>query len=108
MNNWDRNLIIANIGMNERQVKFIDEIAREMRFSGGKKPSRSRILSTFIKIIMSMKVDVSRVKSEKDVEERFFQAFRTKLDLLSLDIHGGVGLLRGGTKNVRNSISKSV
>ena len=75
MKNQNRNLLVANIGMNKRQIKFIDKIAREMRFCGGKKPSRSSILNTFIKIVMPMKIDVSRVKSEKETEERFLQAF---------------------------------
>ena len=65
--------------MNKRQIKFIDRIAREMRFCGGKKPSRSSILNTFIKIVMPMKIDVSRVKSEKEAEERFLQAFRNAI-----------------------------
>jgi hypothetical protein len=76
MKNQNRNLLVANIGMNRKQIKFIDEIAGEMRFSGGKKPSRSSILNTFIKIAMLMKPDISDIKSEKESEERFFQAFR--------------------------------
>ena len=67
---------MANIGLNRKQISFIDKIVREIRFSGGKKPSRSSILNTFIKIVMPMKIDVSRVKSEKETEERFLQAFR--------------------------------
>ena len=76
MKNQNRNLLVANIGMNKKQIKFIDEITREMRFSGGKKPSRSSILNTFIKIAMLMKPDMSGIRSEKESEERFFQAFR--------------------------------
>ena len=76
MKNKNRNFLVANVGVNRKQIKFIDEIAREMRFCGGKKPSRSSILNTFIKIVMPMKIDVSRVTSEKEAEERFLQAFR--------------------------------
>ena len=95
MNSRNKILIIANIGVNKKQIKFIDGIAREMRFSGGKKPSRSCILNTFIKIVMAMRVDVSGIKSEKGAEEKFFQAFK-------LDLKTGRG------KNERNFISKSV
>jgi len=63
--NQNRNLLVASIGMGEKQVSFIDEIAREMRFSGGREPSRSSILNTFIRIAMVTKFYVSGVKSEK-------------------------------------------
>lgn len=76
MKNQNRNLLMANIGMNKKQIKFIDEIVREIRFSGGKKPPRSSIVNTFIKIAMLIKLDISGVKSEKEAEKRFFQAFR--------------------------------
>ncbi|MBA7546773.1 hypothetical protein ES705_39170 [subsurface metagenome] len=76
MRNQNKNSLVANIGLNRKQISFIDKIVREIRFSGGKKPSRSSILNTFIKIVMPMKIDVSRVKSEKETEERFLQAFR--------------------------------
>jgi len=75
MKNKNRNFLVANIGVNREQIKFIDEIAREIRFSGGKKPSRSSIVNTFIKIAMLINFDISRVRSEKEAEERFFQAF---------------------------------
>ncbi len=76
MKNQNKNLLMANIGMNKKQIKFIDEIVGEIRFSGGKKPPRSSIVNIFIKIAMLIKFDISGVKSEKEAEERFLQAFR--------------------------------
>lgn len=76
MRNQNKNSLVANIGLNRKQISFLDKIVREIRFSGGRKPSRSSILNAFIKIAMCMKFDVSGVKSEKDFEERFFQAFK--------------------------------
>ena len=67
---------MANIGLNRKQISFIDKIVREIRFSGGRKPSRSSIVMIFTKIAMCMKFDVSGIKSEKETEERFLQALR--------------------------------
>lgn len=85
---------MANIGLNSKQISFIDKIVREIRFSGGKKPSRSSIVRTFTKIAMLLRPDVSGIRSEKESEKRFFQAFK-------------IGSNKGG-KNDRNSISKSI
>ena len=67
---------MVNVRKNRKQISFLDKKAREMRFSGGKKPSRSSILITFIKIAMLLKPDMSGIRSERESEERFFQAFR--------------------------------
>ena len=76
MKNQNKNSLVANIGLNKKQISFIDKIVREIRFSGGRKPSRSSIVRIFTKIAMCMKFDVSGIKSEKDFEERFSQAFK--------------------------------
>ncbi|MCM8774258.1 MAG: hypothetical protein NC820_05950, partial [Candidatus Omnitrophica bacterium] len=68
----------VNLGMHKNQIEFIDNITKEIRFSGGKKPSRAQIVDSFIKIAMKLKVDVRGVKTEKDVEERFFKALKEK------------------------------
>lgn len=75
-NKNQNNNLIVNVRMNRKQIIFLDKIAREMRFSGGKKPSRSSILNTFIKIAILLKPDMSGIRSERGSEERFFQAFR--------------------------------
>lgn len=75
-NKNQNNNLMVNVRMNKKQISFLDKIAREMRFSGGKKPSRSCILNTFIKIAILLKPDMSGIRSEGGSEERFFQAFR--------------------------------
>lgn len=94
MRNQNKNSLVANIGLNRKQISFIDKIAREIRFSGGRKPSRSSIVRTFTKIAMLLRPDVSGIRSEKESEKRFFQAFK-------------IGSNKSG-KNDRNSISKSL
>ncbi len=70
------NLLMTNIAMNKNQINFIDRIVREIRFSGGKKPSRSSIINIFLKIAMVLKLNVSGVKSEKETEEIFLKIFK--------------------------------
>ncbi|MCM8823415.1 MAG: hypothetical protein NC822_01920 [Candidatus Omnitrophica bacterium] len=71
-----KRVYFVNLGMHKSQIEFIDNIAKEIRFSGGKKPSRAQIIDSFLKIAMKLKVDVRGVKTEKDVEERFFKALK--------------------------------
>lgn len=78
MRNQDRNLLVTNIGMNRRQIRFIDGIAQEIRFSGSKKPSRGSIVRIFAKVAMLLKPDVSGIRSEKEFEERFFKLLAKK------------------------------
>lgn len=76
MKDKNSNLLMTNIGMNKDQINFIDRIVREIRFSGGKKPSRSAVINIFLKIAMVLKLNVSGVKSEKETEEIFLRIFK--------------------------------
>ena len=76
MRKQDKSSLVANIGLNRKQISFIDKIVREIRFSGGKKPPRSSILRAFTKIAMLLRPDVSGIRSEKEFEKRFFHAFK--------------------------------
>ena len=76
MKDKNSNLLMTNIGMNKDQINFIDRIVREIRFSSGKKPSRSTIINVFLRIAMVLEPNVSGVKSEKEFEERFLKIFK--------------------------------
>lgn len=62
--------------LNDQQIEFLDGLSRQMKFSGGCKLPRTKILRAMLSAFMEMQVDVSGVGSESELKERILQAVR--------------------------------
>jgi hypothetical protein len=67
-----------NTNLSKEQLCFLDGISKEARFSGGKKLSRAAVMRALLRVAQDLKVDVSGVRSEEKLEERFVEVFRGK------------------------------
>lgn len=70
MKNW------TSVNLSKSQICFLNEISKNCRFSGGRKLCRTSIIRAFLKAAKSMNVDVTRVKSERELRKRFTALFR--------------------------------
>lgn len=61
--------------LNKNQLCFLDGISKEAKFSGGKKFSRASIVRTALEVVKKLKIDVSSVRTEEELEKRFLRAF---------------------------------
>ncbi len=66
----------ACVGLNEKQICFLDKISKNCRFSGGRKLSRTSIMRAVLKVARGLDIDVSRVKTEEELENRILLSFR--------------------------------
>lgn len=64
------------LSLSKRQLCLLDEISKNCRFSGGRKLCRTSIIRAFLKAGKKLDVDVSGVKSEEELTERFLASFR--------------------------------
>ncbi|MEW6189901.1 MAG: hypothetical protein AB1466_07355 [Actinomycetota bacterium] len=60
------------------QVEFLDDLSRQMKFSGGYKLPRTKIIRATLSVFMELGIDVSGVKSEKELEERIRNGVKRK------------------------------
>jgi len=54
----------------------METISKKAKFTGGKKFSRSSIIRTVVEVSRKLNIDVSNVKTEKELENRFIEALR--------------------------------
>jgi hypothetical protein len=64
------------VGLSKRQICFLEDISKNCRFSGGRKLRRTSIIRAFLKAGSKLDIDVSNVKSERELKERFIVSFR--------------------------------
>jgi hypothetical protein len=62
--------------LDDQQIKFLDGLSRRMKFSGGCKLPRTKILRAMLSAFMEMQVDVSKVGDEGELKERILKAVR--------------------------------
>ncbi len=66
----------TSIGLRKRQICFLEGISKGCRYSGGRKMSRTSIIRAFLKSCRSLDIDVSNVKSERELRKRFLEFFK--------------------------------
>lgn len=70
--------ITTYVGLTKKELCFLEQIAKKCKFSGGRKLSRSSILRAFLITASKFRIDVNKVKSEYELQERILKAFRRK------------------------------
>ena len=67
----------TTVALNEKQICFLDGISKTSKFSGGRKFSRTSILRAILKASRALKIDLSEVRSEKELKERIVASFKS-------------------------------
>lgn len=67
---------LTSAALSKENICFMETIAKEAKYSGGKKFSRASIIRILVQVSKKIKVDVSNVKTEKELENRFTDALR--------------------------------
>ncbi|MDD3473420.1 MAG: hypothetical protein PHS86_11600 [Syntrophaceae bacterium] len=66
----------TTLGLTKKQTCFLDGVSKQCKFSGGKKFSRTAIIRACLKAVRKIGVDVTEVKTERDLKERFSLSFK--------------------------------
>lgn len=66
--------MVQHMRMTREQIHWLDRIAKEMRFSGGRKPSRGRLMALLIRLLRARRPDVRGVRGEVELQMRFLRA----------------------------------
>lgn len=64
------------ITMPSGMVSYLENLGIECKKSGGHKIANTMIVRSAIKLLMDLDLDISRVKSEEELEERIKEAAR--------------------------------
>ena len=67
-----------NINLNKKQVDFINNIRKEIKDSTGKKLGKDATVRAILKAIISLKIDICKIKSEKEFEKELIRYFNNK------------------------------
>jgi len=68
----------TTVALNKKQICFLDGISKTSKFSGGRKLSRTSILRAILKAIKTFDINVSEVKTEKELRDRVLESFRRR------------------------------
>jgi hypothetical protein len=66
----------STVALDKKQICFLDEISKKSRFSGGRKLSRTAILRAVLKAATKLDIDLSEVRTEKELKERVLSSFK--------------------------------
>lgn len=64
------------ISITREMELWLQNLSNEMKATGGYKLPKSYVIRSMINALMKLKIDVSGVKSEKDLEERIVEAIK--------------------------------
>jgi len=70
--------------LNKKQICFLDKISKGAKFTGGKKLSRAAIIRTLVNAAQKLDIDISGVKSEEQLRDRFLIAFKEYKKFLNM------------------------
>jgi len=65
----------STVRLNKKQICFLGDVAKNCRFSGGKKFSKTAIIRALLSMTKKLRTDVSEVKTEEELKERFLDVF---------------------------------
>jgi len=69
----------TTVALNKRQICFLDELSKRSKFSGGRKLSRTSILRALLKMAAMLDIEVSQVRTEKELKGRILSSFRKRV-----------------------------
>ena len=64
------------ISITREMELWLQNLSNEMKATGGYKLPKSYVIRSMINALMKLKIDVSGVKSEKDLEEKIVEAIK--------------------------------
>jgi len=73
-----RQKVWTSAALTKEQLCFVDNLSKRARFSGGKKLSRAAVMRALLGVAKTLQIDVSGVRSEKELEERVVEALQRK------------------------------
>jgi len=66
----------TSLSLSKKQLCFIESLVKSARFTGRKKFSKTSIIKAIVNTAQKLNPDVSGVRTEKELKERFLEAFR--------------------------------
>lgn len=72
-----KDLFRVPISITKDMESWLQRLSNDMKASGGYKLPKSYVLRSLLSAIMELKVDVSGVKTEEELEKRFLKAIRS-------------------------------
>lgn len=70
--------VTPRVALSKEQVCFLDKVITEIRFKSRKKLSRSKVLDAIYKSMGGMDIDVTGVRSEKEILLRILKTFESE------------------------------
>jgi hypothetical protein len=71
-----KGLFRVPISITREMEMWLQGLSNEMKATGGYKLPKSYVIRSMINALMKLKIDVSGVKSEKDLEEKIVEAIK--------------------------------
>ena len=71
-----KGLFRVPISITRKTELWLQNLSNEMKATGGYKLPKSYVIRSMINALMKLKIDVSGVKSEKDLEEKIVEAIK--------------------------------
>ena len=71
-----KGLFRVPISITREMELWLQTLSNEMKATGGYKLPKSYVIRSMINALMKLKIDVSGVKSEKDLEEKIIEAIK--------------------------------
>ena len=68
--------MVQHMRMTREQIHWLDRIAKEIRFAGGRKPSRGRLVALLIRLLRETRPAIRAVRGEAELQTRVLQALR--------------------------------
>lgn len=71
-----KGLFHISFSITQEMETWFQSLSNEMKATGGYKLPKSFILRSLLNALMELKIDVSGVKTEEELEKRFLEAIR--------------------------------
>jgi hypothetical protein len=71
-----KSLFRVPISITREMEQWLQNLSNEMKTTGGYKLPKSYVIRSMINALMKLKIDVSGVRSEKDLEEKIVEAVK--------------------------------
>jgi len=71
-----KGLFRVPISITKEMESWLQDLSSRMRSSGGYKLPKSYIIRALLNAVMNLKIDITRVKTEKELSERILKAIK--------------------------------
>jgi len=66
----------TTLGLNRKQICFLEGISKKAKFSGGRKLSRTSIIRAFLSVAKKLDINVTGARDEKMLRDRISESFK--------------------------------